>query len=101
MRSCFMAAYDVFERHRFQGWVMQRCGAFSVDRDGADAQSMRAALKVLVDGFRALTIFPVGNVHFRNDRVGEFLEGAEEAWARQSDHGGAGVDQGHAYGGPA
>lgn len=74
--SCFMAAYDVFERHPVQAWVMQRCGAFSVDRDTTDGQAMKTAIRLLVEGDFALTIFPEGNVHFTNDRVAEFLEGA-------------------------
>lgn len=74
--SCFMAAYDVFQRRRIQGWLMQRLGAFSVDRDGNDSKSLKAAIEVLVQGKYALTIFPEGNVHFTNDRPTPFLEGA-------------------------
>ncbi len=74
--SCFMAAYDVFGRNRLAAWCMQRCGAFSVDRDGGDSRAMKAAIRVLTEGSFALTVFPEGNVHFRNDRVTGFLEGA-------------------------
>ncbi|MCB1091165.1 MAG: 1-acyl-sn-glycerol-3-phosphate acyltransferase, partial [Verrucomicrobiae bacterium] len=59
--SCFMAAYDVFLRSRLNAWVMQRVGAFSVDREGSDRKSMAEALTVLKAGRFALTIFPEGN----------------------------------------
>jgi hypothetical protein len=74
--SCFMAAYDVFLRGKFSAWVMQRAGAFSVDREGSDRKSMAEALAVLKAGRFGLTIFPEGNVYMMNDRVTPFLEGA-------------------------
>ena len=74
--SAYMAAYDVFERSRFQAWVMQRCGAFSVDREASDSRSMKTAGQILQDGRHALSIFPEGNVYLTNDRVTPFLEGA-------------------------
>lgn len=74
--SCYMAAYDVFLRSRLTGWVMQRAGAFSVDREGSDRKSMAEALKWLTSGRFSLTIFPEGNVYMTNDRVTPFLEGA-------------------------
>lgn len=74
--SCFMAAYDVFTRNKLEGWMMQRLGAFSVDRDAGDTKSMKTAMQILRDGTFALTIFPEGNVHFTNDLVTNFLEGA-------------------------
>ena len=75
VRSLFMAAYDVFERDARVAWFMQRMGAFSVDRDGSDRQSMKEALRTVVAGRHALTIFPEGNVYFMNDRVTPFLDG--------------------------
>ncbi|MEM8952835.1 MAG: lysophospholipid acyltransferase family protein [Verrucomicrobiota bacterium] len=74
--SSFMAAYDVFLRSRVMAWVLQRGGAFSVDRDGNDRQSMKTAIEILIRGQFALTIFPEGNVYLTNDRVRAFQEGA-------------------------
>ena len=74
--SLFMAAYDVFLRNTFDAWVMRKTGAFSVDRDGCDKQAVNHAVEALVGGDYALTIFPEGNVHFMNDRVRPFMEGA-------------------------
>jgi len=74
--STFMAAQDVFQRGKVRAWVMQHSGAFSIDRQGSDAQSMKQATKILVEGKYPLTIFPEGNVYFLNDWVTPFLEGA-------------------------
>lgn len=74
-RSLCMAAYDIFQRDALVAWVMRRLGAFSVDRDGNDKQSLKQAIKTLVEGQYALTIFPEGNVYLMNDRVTPFLDG--------------------------
>jgi hypothetical protein len=71
-----MAAYDVFLRSRLDAWVMQKLGAFSVDREGGDQRAMKEAAGVLTKGKHALTIFPEGNVYLRNDRVTPFNDGA-------------------------
>ncbi len=71
-----MAAYDVFLRSRFDAWVMQKMGAFSVDREGSDQRAMKQASAVLARGKHALTIFPEGNVYLRNDQVTPFNDGA-------------------------
>ncbi len=76
IRSHVMAAYDVFLRRRIDAWVMQRLGAFSVDREGSDQRAMKRAMQVLGEGRFALTIFPEGNVYLENDRVTPFNEGA-------------------------
>jgi 1-acyl-sn-glycerol-3-phosphate acyltransferase len=76
VRTHFMAAYDVFLRSKFKGWMMQCGGAFSVDREGSDKQSMKQAITTLSEGDYGLTIFPEGNVYFTNERVTPFLEGA-------------------------
>ena len=71
-----MAAYDVFARSKFVSWIMQRIGAFSVDREGSDRKAMKCAAQILEEGQYALVIFPEGNVYFCNDRVTPFAEGA-------------------------
>ncbi len=71
-----MAAYDVFLRSKLDAWVMQKMGAFSVDREGSDQRAMKQAAAVLARGKHALTIFPEGNVYLRNDRVTPFNDGA-------------------------
>ena len=76
IRSSMMAAYDVFLRSKLNAWLMQRMGCFSVDREGSDGQAMKCAVDILIEGKRALTIFPEGNVLLMNDRVAPFLGGA-------------------------
>ena len=76
LRSCFMAAYDVFLRGSCRAWLMQKNGAFSIDREGSDKQSMKEAIRILKEGKYALTVFPEGNVYLNNDRVTPFMEGA-------------------------
>src|SRR5215213_5125348 len=47
----FMAAWQVFKGHGgIDGWVMQRFGAFSVDREGCDRRAMRQATDLLKSG---------------------------------------------------
>lgn len=77
-KTHFMAAYDVFLRSKVTSWLLQRNGAFSVDREGSDSKSMKTALRVLADPpfGMGLTIFPEGNVYLTNDRVTPFLDGA-------------------------
>lgn len=76
VRSCYMAAYDVFLRSKLQAWVMQHAGCFSVNRDASDSRSMREAIRILLENRYGLTLFPEGNVYLMNDRVTPFLDGA-------------------------
>lgn len=71
-----MAAYDVFLRSKRDAWVMQKLGAFSVDREGSDPRAMKQALSVIERGRSSLVVFPEGNVFLENDRVTPFSEGA-------------------------
>ena len=76
VRPAFMAAYDVFARSKITSWVMQRVGAFSVDREASDRKAMKCAGEILQEGKYPLVIFPEGNVYLCNDRVMPFAEGA-------------------------
>src|SRR5688500_7433883 len=58
----FMAAWQVFTPHRgIDGWVMQRMGAFSVDREGCDRRAIRQATELLKRG-DWLVVFPEGEI---------------------------------------
>lgn len=72
----FMAAHEVFSRSRFQSWVMQRVGAFSVNRENVDRQSIKEAVKVVKDSRCCLSLFPEGNVAFSNEQIAPFMDGA-------------------------
>jgi hypothetical protein len=71
----FMAAWQLFRHHGgLDGFVMQRMGAFSVDREGCDRRAIKQAVKLLTTGDR-LVIFPEGDVYHLNERLTPLLEG--------------------------
>ncbi len=71
----FMAAWQVFlAHHGIDGWVMQRFGAFSVDREGCDRRAMRQASELLTNG-QALVVFPEGEIYHTNERLTPLREG--------------------------
>ena len=74
--GCFMAAHEVFVRSRIQSWVMQKMGAFSVDRERVDRRSIKEGVRIAQDKRFCLGLFPEGNVVFTNERVRPFLDGA-------------------------
>lgn len=70
-----MAAWQIFRPHfGFDGWVLQRMGAFSVDREGCDRSAIHQATEILTTG-RALVVFPEGEVYRLNDRLTPLLDG--------------------------
>lgn len=71
----FMAAWQLFRHHGgLDGFIMQRMGAFSVDREGCDRRAVKQAVKLLTSGGR-LVIFPEGDVYHLNERLTPLLEG--------------------------
>ncbi|HEX5269914.1 MAG TPA: lysophospholipid acyltransferase family protein, partial [Gemmataceae bacterium] len=71
----FMAAWQIFRTHwGLDGWVLQRMGAFSVDREGCDRRAIRQAVECLSGG-HALVVFPEGEIYHLNDRLTPLLEG--------------------------
>ena len=73
----FMSTWHVFDSHGLIGRrVLQWHGAFSVDREGADLQAFKQAVKIVEKEPHPLVIFPEGEVYHCNDRVTPFREGA-------------------------
>src|SRR2546430_12619001 len=71
----FMAAWQVFLAHRgIDGFVMQRFGAFSVDREGCDRRAMRQATELLTTG-QTLVVFPEGEIYHTSERLTPLREG--------------------------
>src|SRR5207253_8833320 len=71
----FMAAWQVFlAHHGIDGFVMQRFGAFSVDREGCDRRAMRQATELLTTG-QTLVVFPEGELYHTNERLTHLREG--------------------------
>ena len=74
-RFYFMAAWQIFRMHKgLDGFVMQRMGAFSVDREGCDRRAVRQAVELLTGG-QCLVVFPEGEVYRTNERLTPLLEG--------------------------
>lgn len=72
-----MTAWQVFAMSkRFECESMQRCGCFSVDREGTDVQALKTAVDILQHRPYPLVIFPEGDVYHMNDRVTPFRDGA-------------------------
>lgn len=71
----FMAAWQVFlDHHGIDGFVMQRMGAFSVDREGCDRRAMRQAIELLCNG-KWVVVFPEGEIYHTNERLTPLREG--------------------------
>lgn len=71
----FMAAWQMFSGHGgIDGFILQRMGAFSVDREGCDRRAIKQAVELLTTG-RKVVVFPEGEVFHLNDRLTPLLEG--------------------------
>jgi 1-acyl-sn-glycerol-3-phosphate acyltransferase len=74
-RMYIMAAWHGFRGHYgIDGFLLQRMGAFSVDREGCDRQAMKQAGEILATG-RMLCIFPEGEIYHLNQRLTPLREG--------------------------
>jgi 1-acyl-sn-glycerol-3-phosphate acyltransferase len=73
--TCIMAAWHVFRGHGgIDGWLLQRQGLFSVDREGTDRRAIRTAIELLETG-KGLIVFPEGEIYHLNDRLTPLREG--------------------------
>ena len=73
----FMATWHVFDNQGKIGqWLLQKHGAFSIDREGTDMEAMKTAQNILQEKKHPLVIFPEGEVYHTNDKVTPFREGA-------------------------
>jgi 1-acyl-sn-glycerol-3-phosphate acyltransferase len=65
----FMAARESFERGALRRFVLQRSGAFSVDREGADLAAIRTAMNILRECRHPLVIFPEGEIYHHHEEL--------------------------------
>jgi 1-acyl-sn-glycerol-3-phosphate acyltransferase len=73
----FLSAWQVFAMSsRFDRWLMQKHGCFSIDRESTDLQALKKAIEILRDSPYPLVVFPEGDIYHTNDRVTPFREGA-------------------------
>src|ERR1051325_10897078 len=71
----FMAAWQILRGHKgIDGFVLQRMGAFSVDREGCDRRAIRQAVELMADG-KWLVVFPEGEGYRTNERLTPLREG--------------------------
>jgi 1-acyl-sn-glycerol-3-phosphate acyltransferase len=70
-----MASWHLFMQGRFYGWLLPRCGAFSVYREGLDREALKCAIDVLAAARRPLVLFPEGAVTRTNDRLNHLMDG--------------------------
>jgi 1-acyl-sn-glycerol-3-phosphate acyltransferase len=74
-RFYFMADWRAFRGGwGIKGWILQRMGAFSINRDGSGRQSVRQAIDLLTSG-QSLVVFPEGEIHHLNERLTPLLDG--------------------------
>ena len=72
----FMAAREGFEVSPMRAFALQRCGAFSVDREGADIAAIKTALEILRKARYPLVVFPEGEIYHHQERLDPLNEGA-------------------------
>lgn len=87
----FMAAREGFESNLINRFALQRMGAFSVDREGADIAAIKTAIGVLTKAQFPLVIFPEGEIYHHHEMLDELNEGVATIGLRSSRK--AGKDQ--------
>ncbi len=81
----FMAARECFEQGWVRRFVLQRSGAFSVDREGADLAAIRTAMSVLRECRHPLVIFPEGEIYHHHEELDLLNEGVATILLRSSE----------------
>ncbi|MBY0403936.1 MAG: 1-acyl-sn-glycerol-3-phosphate acyltransferase [Cyanobacteria bacterium] len=72
----FVAARELFSlQNGFWGFVLQRCGVYSVIRGAADRESFKTSREILAKGDQRLVIFIEGEVSNENDTLIPFEPG--------------------------
>ena len=71
----FMAAREGFETSPWNSLALQLCGAFSVDREGADISAIKTAMTILRDARYPLVVFPEGEIYHHQERLDPLNEG--------------------------
>ena len=70
-----MGSWHLFMASRFQRWLLQRVGVFSVYREGMDRDALKCAIQILVRAQRPLVLFPEGVISRSNDRLNHLMDG--------------------------
>ncbi|MDA1044507.1 MAG: lysophospholipid acyltransferase family protein [Verrucomicrobia bacterium] len=80
----FMAAREGFEKGRLSAFALQRMGAFSVDREGADVSAIKMAIQLLQKGVFPLVMFPEGEIYHHHESLDELNVGVATILLRAS-----------------
>jgi len=70
-----MASWHTFMGSKFERFLIRRCGAFSIYREGVDHTSLNFTVDALVNAERPVMIFSEGAITRTNDRIAPLLEG--------------------------
>jgi 1-acyl-sn-glycerol-3-phosphate acyltransferase len=70
-----MASWHIFKQSRFESFVTNRIGGFSIYREGVDRQALDTAIDIVGNASRPLVVFPEGVVSFCNDRLLSLMDG--------------------------
>ena len=68
-------SYHLFKQKPLVGWWINRIGGYSILREGADRDAIRATVGILAAAERPVVMFPEGTWFRQNDRVGPLQEG--------------------------
>jgi 1-acyl-sn-glycerol-3-phosphate acyltransferase len=71
----YVVSYHLFKQNRLRGWWMNRIGGYSIFREGADREAIRASAAILAEARRPIVLFPEGTWFRQNDRLGPLQEG--------------------------
>lgn len=71
----FMAAREGFEAGSLNRFVLQRGGAFSINREGGDVMAIKTAIKILEERKHPLVIFPEGEIYHHMETLDELNDG--------------------------
>ena len=71
----YVVSYHLFKQRRLIGWWINRIGGYSILREGADREAIRATASILAAAERPVVMFPEGTWFRQNDRVAPLQEG--------------------------
>jgi len=73
----FVAAREIFEKKKgLHGALLQRAGAFSIDREGSDIRAIKEIMRILYEARFPLVMFPEGEIYHTNAKLTPLNEGA-------------------------
>lgn len=73
----FLTAWQVFAMgKKFDRWMLQRHGCYSINREGNDIQAFKTSVEILQKNHHPLVIFPEGDIYHHNDQISPFRDGA-------------------------